>query len=171
MRLLYNFGELSTDRITIFRIRERPWLLHRFRKLALCREDREELKKTNPELSVEEHLDYCIRQENTYGVLFDGVPELLFGFAPFHGDIIPWLLSTGVIQKKCPKEFLRLAGRIVRKVRETGILMFNCVPVDTTRDTRWLERLGFSFDLPCTLSSGTRVKVFWMNRGEEKNGN
>lgn len=171
MRLLYNFGELSTDRIEIFRIKERPWLLHRFYLLDLCQDDREELSKVSPGNSIPEILAFCVCQENTYGVLFDGVPSLLFGFAPLPDGAVflPWLLSDGRIQKSCPREFLRLARKIVNKVGSTGLPMYNCVPAETKRSTQWLTRLGFSFH-SCTQRTldGVPVRVFYMNATERE---
>ena len=169
MRLLYNFDTLSTDRIEIFRLRDRPWMVQPFRNLSLCGDDREELALVNPGESAEESLFYCMTQENSYGVLFDGTPSLLFGFAPYdHVCFIPWLLSDGRIQKHCPKEFLRLARKIVNKVRATGIPMYNCVPAETRRSMEWLERLGFLINPePVRSSDGVPVRVFSMNATTE----
>lgn len=170
MRLLYNFGELSTDRIEIFRLRDRPWMVQPFRNLSLCEDDREELALVNPGESAEESLFHCMTQENSYGVLFDGTPSLLFGFAPYdRACFIPWLLSDGRIQKHCPREFLRLARKIVNKVGSTGLPMYNCVPAETRRSTEWLTRLGFSFH-SCTQRTldGVPVRVFYMNATERE---
>lgn len=165
MRLLYNFDTLSTDRIEIFRLRDRPWMVQPFRNLSLCEDDREELALVNPGENAEESLFYCMTQENSYGVLFDGTPSLLFGFAPYdRACFIPWLLSDGRIQKHCPKEFLRLARKIVGKVRATGIPMYNCVPAESKRSVEWLERLGFLINpVPACSSGGVPVRVFSIN--------
>lgn len=169
MRLLYNFDTLSTDRIEIFRLRDRPWMVQPFRHLSLCRDDREELGLLNPVESAEESLFYCMTRENSYGVLFDGTPSLLFGFAPYDcACFIPWLLSDGRIQKSCPKEFFRMARKIVSKVRATGIPMYNCVPAETKRNVEWLERLGFLLNpVPVCSSVGVPVRIFSMNAAEE----
>ena len=171
MRLLYNFDALSTDRIEIFRLRDRPWMVQPFRNLSLCGDDREELALLNPVESAEGSLFYCMTRENSYGVLFDGTPSLLFGFAPLpdEGVFLPWLLSDGRIQKSCPREFLRLARKIVNKVGSTGIPMYNCVPAETRRSTEWLTRLGFSFH-SCTQRTldGVPIRVFYMNATERE---
>lgn len=169
MRLLYNFDTLSTDRIEIFRLRDRPWMMQPFRNLPLCEDDREELALVNPGESAEESLFHCMTRENSCGVLFDGTPSLLFGFAPYdRACFIPWLLSDGRIQKHCPKEFLRLARKIVNKVRATGIPMYNCVPAESKRNAEWLERLGFLINpVPVRSSGGAMIRVFSMNVAEE----
>ena len=165
MRLLYNFDTLSTDRIEIFRLRDRPWMVQPFRNLSLCEDDREELALVNPGESAGASLFHCMTRENSYGVLFDGTPSLLFGFAPYdRACFIPWLLSDGRIQKHCPKEFLRLARKIVNKVRATGIPMYNCVPAESKRNVEWLERLGFLINpVPVCSSGGVPVRVFSIN--------
>lgn len=169
MRLLYDFDTLSTDRIEIFRLRDRPWMMQPFRHLSLCRDDLEELALVNPGESAGESLFHCMTRENSYGVLFDGTPSLLFGFAPYDcGCFIPWLLSDGRIQKQCPKEFLRLARKIVSKVRATGIPMYNCVPAESKRNAEWLERLGFLINpVPVRSSGGAMIRVFSMNATTE----
>lgn len=170
MRLLYNFGELSTDRIEIFRIKERPYMLYPFRHLDLCKEDREEIALACPGESIESAIFFCMTKENTHGVLFDGTPSLLFGFAPYDGKVfIPWMMSDGRIQKHCPKGFLRLARKIVNKVRATGIPMYNCVPVESRRNIGWLALLGFTVHpVPVCSSSGTMLRVFYMNATERE---
>lgn len=94
----------------------------------------------------DEALRYSIgRSDMAFTVMFDGVPETIFGCGPssyLSREGCPWLLGTDALERNY-RHFLRGSIFWVRKMREEYTMLRNAVDDRNEISKRWLSWLGF----------------------------
>lgn len=85
--------------------------------------------------------------QTCWTALLDGEPEIMWGAAPFTGDVpgnygIVWLLSSNEMYK-IPGRFLRESALYVSIMLDRFDTLFNYVAATNIKSQQWLEALGF----------------------------
>ena len=104
----------------------------------------------------------------TYTVILDGKPAMMFGVTPVYDNIVGkiWALGTYAIEGHSTK-FLFWSRKVVDYFQKQYYQLENVVPADHTRTIDWLTFLGFTIIEQPIMINGYQVLRFIRCKGDK----